>query len=353
MYKIEEETIYFEDDYNESFSKEIYIEFKNINKIIFGKYSEFNQNIEYIPANIQTIIFGDKFNSTIRNVPQSMQVLQFGMHFNQPICSPMERNNPRYLHFTSLPIILDTLIFGADFNQAILCDKPNHSFGCNCPPKLPVSLKILRFGTCFNKPLFANAFERGRKRHSALPNNLEYLEFGHCFNQPVCNHIDFVLPISLRVLKFGNDFNQEVCCSIKGHEKGCSCSFKLPPKLDILEFGTEFNQQLINMPNFKHLILGHDFNYPLGCDGEFCGKMIDGQCTCPSRLPDSVISLIFGKYSKFNYTINSLPNTIQYLRIGKYFKRMIHTLPFRLKQITLDNKYHMPIPITCAFVRFE
>lgn len=386
MYRIENFSMIFDDEFNDEFNKQIIIDMKQVRKIVFNQKSKFNKPISYLPYGINVVIFGDEFNQPIccqkngheyececepilpsslkilkfgrnfnqfignlpkhlidisfgdcfnkvfRNLPFSLKTLQFGLHFNKPFCSYNDRNT--YKHHCIIPSCLNTLILGDDFNQPICCEIEEHN-GCSCQKSFPDSIKILRFGQCFNQPLSRNLYKT-KNVVQRLPSFLIDLEFGHCFDQQICSYVENILPESLKSLRLGNYFNKPVCCQIEGHFN-CDCLFKLPKELRFLELGNEFNQPINNLPNLRTLIIGADFDHQISCNCE-------GYCYCQKRLPKTLITLLFSTYSKFNKKINNLPDTIEILKIGKYFSQDIRKLPYNLSKIILHKKFRNLLP---------
>jgi len=66
-YKIENNTIIFNDDYNSQFDIQTIEDIKKVRKIQFNDKSKFNQIIHGISWNIVVIEFGDYFNQPIDN----------------------------------------------------------------------------------------------------------------------------------------------------------------------------------------------------------------------------------------------------------------------------------------------
>lgn len=77
-----EDTIEFEDDFNESLDQHIEA-LKKIKHLKFGK--KFDQSVDNLPENIETITFGMEFNRPVDNLPGNLKGLKFEYRFNQNI----------------------------------------------------------------------------------------------------------------------------------------------------------------------------------------------------------------------------------------------------------------------------
>ena len=150
MYKIEDNKIIFDYDYNKTTFCEI-IEIYNmtndvkIDEIKFGEF--FNQDIYLLPPYIKKIEFHwhSRFDHQLDFLPKSLTHLKLGPNFNMPL------------------------------------------------DNLPEGLTHLELGPYFNIEL-----ER-------LPESLTYLDLGHCFNQALCK-----LPDSLINLTIGTHYNHYI-----------------------------------------------------------------------------------------------------------------------------------------------
>ena len=161
---------------------------------------------------------------------------------------------------------------------------------------LPSSIIHLTFGTYFDQDV------------SVLPPFLTHLIFGFYFNRDVSN-----LPPTLTHLTFGFDFNQDVS--------------NLPPTLTHLTFGGNFNQDISRLPPFlTHLTLGYGFIK---------------ECNV---LPNI-------KYLKLScnniHIINSLPNSVAELELGKYFNLEINNLPTSIKKLVIDKDSYYNMDLNC------
>lgn len=142
-----------------------------------------------------------------------------------------------------------------------------------------------------------------------LPNSLHTLHLYNC-SKPIT--VDF--PSALTSLSFGVDFNQPIQVSF-------------PDSLKRLKFGHCFNQLfLFPLPhNLVTLRFGHNFNQPL------------------VGVPDTLESLIFDPYGKFNQALPRLPNLTK-LWISRAHVEPI-SYPTSLIQLSLNehvNPSHLP-----------
>jgi hypothetical protein len=120
-----------------------------------------------------------------------------------------------------------------------------------------------------------------------LPSYLTHILLNNKFNQQVDN-----LPKTLIFITFGNYFNQIVD--------------NLPCGLECIIFGREFNQIIDKLPNsLIYIYFSVDFNQPL------------------DNLPCSLVKIEFPPFSKFQKTLNNLPNSIKTIRIGKDYHNII------------------------------
>ena len=176
-YWIENDTLHFDDLYNNNvpmkiiramkkcksihfgvdFNKKIYAKRdknyripKCITTIVFSEFSFFNKSLlsneeQWFPAKLVKLVFGQTFNKSIDGLPETLEYLTFGEEFNQPV--------------DNLPPNLKYLTFGEEFNKTV--------------DYLPDGLLILKFGTYFDQPI------------DNLPDSIKELSLGAKFKQKI------------------------------------------------------------------------------------------------------------------------------------------------------------------------
>lgn len=193
--------------------------------------SEFNENVDSLPENLETLKLMLNFDKSIDYLPKSLKTLHLGMCFNQPV--------------DNLPSSLTSISFDGIFNQTV--------------DKLPSSLTSLSLGHKFNKSIDnlpsslirLNLGFEFNQRVDKLPESLQILCFGMHFNQPVDN-----LPKDLKVLILNPYFNQPID--------------NLPDSLIELKFDYFFNHNIVKIPkNLKTLKLHQSFNKEFNVSHEF------------------------------------------------------------------------------------
>jgi hypothetical protein len=176
-YWIENNTLHFDDLYNNIVPMKTIQAMKKCESIYFGMefnkiiYAKRDKNYR-IPKCITTIIFSEFsfFNKPLLSneepwLPPKLVKIVFGQSFNKPI--------------DGLPESLESLTFGEDFNQPV--------------DKLPSNLKYLSFGEEFNRKV------------DFLPPNIKFIKFGRYFDQSIDN-----LPDSIQELSLGTKFKQKI-----------------------------------------------------------------------------------------------------------------------------------------------
>ena len=111
------------------------------------KYSKFNRSVDHLPSTVTHIIFGSGFNRPINKLPRSITHLTLGFNFNHSVDNL--QNSITHLTFghyfdclvNKLPNSITHLIFGDDFER--------------CVNNLPNSIIHLTFYTLYfvSKPL--------------------------------------------------------------------------------------------------------------------------------------------------------------------------------------------------------
>lgn len=137
----------------------------NIIKIVFEK--RFNLNIQsYLHSNIYVIYFGSEFNQEVNNLPAKLEQLFFGINFNQKV------NN--------LPLGLKKIFFGYEFNQSV--------------DMLPESLELISFAGCFNQDI------------SNLPFGIKHIRIlGYIFNHSIDS-----LPDSVEIIELNYKYHIKI-----------------------------------------------------------------------------------------------------------------------------------------------
>jgi hypothetical protein len=163
-------------------------------------------------------------------------------------------------------------------------------FGTNFNSNVILSNHIshLTFGFAFNKPII-------------LPNHISHLTFGSNFNQPVN------LPSSIQYLSLGHYFNQEV---------------KLPFGLKYLKL--DVNNQFV-LDNLVDSIEELEFDYYFDLE--------------LNNLPNSINKIIFNNYSIYKKDLNSLADSIEYIKLPSNYKKKLFCIPKSLKVISCHKKY--------------
>ena len=145
------------------------------------------------------------------------------------------------------------------------------------------------------------------------------------FNQPVNN-----LPTGILNLILGYSFN----CKVDN----------LPHSLIYLTFGCKFNQPINNLPPvLTELVLGSNkINYsmenlPSNIESiEFYQNNFECRL---QYLPPKLKEIKFYYYSKFNEPLNNLPDTIEHIKLSKYYTQEINKFPINLKSLSCVENY--------------
>ena len=166
-YKIEDDKIIFDHNFNSDITTEILEDIKKVKKITFG--ANFNKTINNIPSNIVKITFIN-FNQKIDNLPSSITNLTFVKEFNQPLdFLPCSIKKLKFLYDFNQP--LDYLPEGLEY--LMLPIGYQHSID-----KLPDSIKYLHIVDLYEQ-----------KEIKKLPKSLETLiiSYYYDFNLPLPN----------------------------------------------------------------------------------------------------------------------------------------------------------------------
>lgn len=316
----------------------------------------YDKPLDHLPSSLTYLHLGCKFNHPLDHLPPKLQELTVFNHFNHPLDhlpSSLEKLNIKICrsnmdcpddfcqHLDHLPPSLKELKYEMENRYPYTLDHlpdrlevlhiddhgaefkflpPNITeirSGSNARMIFPSNTKII---TNFFLPLnvlppnlthlsFNDEYKISMIL-SDLPTSLQLIEFGYFFNQPVGN-----LPPSLVCLIFSDKFDQPI-----DH---------LPPSLKELSLGRLFNQSIDSLPStLTHLQIGGHF-------GSHFNHPID-------NLPSKLRFLNLG-YSKFNYPVNYLPDTIQVLHLGNKFNQPLDNLPSCLKIMVVDDAYLFPL----------
>lgn len=259
-----------------SFNKKISIITDTIDYIEIG--DDFNNEIDILPAKLKVLKIGDGFSKTINNLPKQLLVLKIGNSFSRNI--------------DNLPSTLEELYLGNMFNENI--------------DYLPKNLRVLHIG------------EKFEKRIDNLPKKLEELFiYTRYFDQKLRD-----LPKSIKNLKIHAGTNLE--------------QIPFLPKLEEIEINYNYNKIIPITSCLKKIKTGSCFNQNIF-----------------KNLPDTLETIIFASDSKFNFKIdypsklkvlelndyydheiNTLPDTVEKLKIGRYHRQLITKFPKNLINLT-------------------
>ncbi|KAK5577480.1 hypothetical protein RB653_002421 [Dictyostelium firmibasis] len=250
-----------------------------------------------IPTSVHTIKFSNNIKLDISNVlPKFLTSIKFGKLFNEII--------PKHV----IPNSVKTIIFGYRFNKPLE------------EGVLPSSLTSIEFGNTFNQSLNGNW----------LPANLKSLKFGKEFNHPI-EGIDY-LQKSLTTLILPIDYKSEIKFKMvaASPQTLSSSSSSLNGNFEYI-----YNSFSNSIPNsITKLKLDNLFNQPLK----------------PDLLPNSITSIIFGKYYNtfIPKKINSLSN-LSSIEFGHYFNKSFNFKTLvNLKTIKFGYSFIEPL-INCKF----
>ena len=98
-------------------------------------------------------------------------------------------------------------------------------------------------------------------------------------------------------------------------------------KFKKIKFSMQFNQpfDFTSLENIESIFIGLFFNQSL------------------DYLPPNLKELSFCFVSKFNNSIDNLPNSVEYICFGNDFNQNIDNLPLRLKELHLSSNFNKPI----------
>ena len=119
-------------------------------------------------------------------------------------------------------------------------------------------------------------------------------------------NIDF-LPSTIEVLIFPHNsiFNKPIN--------------DLPTSLEVLSTGNSFNQTINNLPkNLINLMLGTKFNQPI------------------NKLPPNLKTLIFDELNTYEYKLNCLPDSLEFISLPINYDNIIISLPDECKCICFN-----------------
>lgn len=105
-------------------------------------------------------------------------------------------------------------------------------------------------------------------------------------------------------------------------------------------------KNLEKMKNIKIIKIGHMINQPINflnisknVKKIIFGKMFESDLI----LPDSIENITFCYNSKFNQSVNNLPNKLKYLKFGEKFNQPVDNLPSGLKYLFLGQFFNQEL----------
>ena len=276
--------------------------------------------LEYLPSSLENLIIN--FNKNISDcnldlLPSSLKNLEiYGMYMNQlnnlpPRLKKLYIPNKYDLEIFNLPIGITELKIGIQYK--FLGNIFSNSFNVD-----KYNLKILKIGYQYKSySLSVSNFDltsipqtvehiefvdEFNQRITWLPPNLKYLSFGFNFRHDVNSYHD--LPDSIETLIFGYNFNSQI--------------YKYPTNLKYLEFGRNYSRCITNLPiSLVHLVINERFHDKI-------------------HLPKNLKILEFDESTEFTGNL-ILPDSIEKLVLGKYYKSSIDKIPVNLKEIKLSQ----------------
>lgn len=279
-YHIENNTLYFSNNYNSQLTTEHMKLILQVKHLHFG--NEFNQPFTISP-NIISVTTGNDFNKPFVSTP-NIESITFGYGFNRVLIltpnvlylklkncmKPMTLNKKllylengfNYSQKTTLNKFLEKLYFGDEFYH---------------PITLNYYLNILSLGAMFNHYLILT-----KKLHCVI--------FGREYNQIISPNK------KLLEISFGYRFNQNI---------------KLPKHLIFLKINGQFNKPILLTPNIRQLNIStifYDFNFLIECSNvwlDICLNSSNGDVKILDNLPNN------SRYFKLNWSTpkcNNLPN---------------------------------------------
>lgn len=128
------------------------------------------------------------------------------------------------------------------------------------------------------------------------------------------------IPYSLKYLNCSNNKIKSLL-ELPNEIKCIKCK-KNP--LEVLEY--PINVKPSKYPsNLKKIIFEQNFNQPI------------------DNLPNTLIEIYFSELSKFNKSLDCLPNSLKILTLGNNYNQPIDNLPTSLTELTLGNNYNQPL----------
>jgi hypothetical protein len=188
--------------------------------------------------------------------------------------------------------------------------------------------------------IYSHLYCSSRFNHKAIfPNNIKYLSFGDNFNNFL------ILPNALLHLIFGFEFNYPI---------------DLPQTITHLTFGCNFNQPIDLPQTIIHLTFGICFNQnvilPMGlkylnlnCSNEYIlDNLVDTIEELElnmffdlkfNNLPNNIKKIIFNRDSRYDKDLNSLPDSVEFIRLPSTYTKKIKSVPKSLKCIECHHHY--------------
>lgn len=269
---------------------------------------DYNEDIPEIKTGIKTIILGKKFNKKLFITTDTVEEIIIGDGFDNEL--------------VVLPKKLKVLQIGNNFNGKL--------------DALPKKLKVLKLGDKFNKNI------------DILPIKLEELYLGNNFTE----HIDF-LPKKLKILHINSDkFNKSIDNLPKELEELVMIARKFNQNVNnipksitkLLMDGFEMTSPIPFLPKLKEITVAHSYNENIYIVPTLqkieLGKKFNRDIL--KKLPESLESIVFDKYSDYNYKIE-YPLRLKVLKLGRIYNHDINELPDTVEELVIRNNYKYPI----------
>ncbi len=299
------------------------INFPNTLQILRGgTFNILNTNC-FLNTNLKILKIKILENCILNNLPVTLEVLQISNSFNSNINLTNLTNlkelyihnfndyhtlkNENSLNLSSLTNLKKLYI--KFLNCIDVMNLPNslEDLECNlinsesCPIKFPDSIKKLKISI-------------SEKHNFIFPSNIQILKIEISYMYSYNKQLIFLSLLNLSNTLKELDFST---CS------GCVITFdKLPDSLEILKLNDEYNTEINHFPtNLKEIYFGLSFNKSI--------KEIS-KCLMLKKV-------IFG--NDFDKTIKYLPDSVEEINLGSFFKQKINKIPTNLKKIYFRKKH--------------
>lgn len=235
------------------------------------------------------------------------------------VCVPHYFNKPLVLRSNYEHIMKDMSIMV--FEEDIVCG--NYSL-FNESIDLSKTMVSIIFGYHFNKPFI-------------LTKHITQLKLGYEYNQPIR------LSKNQQVMIFGRIFNQLI---------------QLPKSITKLRFGNVFNQCIKLSKHIVHLKIGYYFDQSIELTKAIMYLDYDCRNTRSSIFPKNIIEFTHGYADGYHvilppyikkltvdtdghYIVDNLPNSVEEITLGVYFKIPFDNVPNSVVKIKMDARlYH-------------